>query len=113
VVLDEAAAGDPVAAAGRLALLEGMPLVEITEEVADLAASLIARVPLPATAGADAAHIAAAAYHGLDFLLTWNCSHIANARIRPRIERLCREDGYSPPILCTPDELLGEELEDE
>jgi hypothetical protein len=77
-------------------------------EVADLAAALIEGVPLPPKAGADAANIAVAAYHGVDFLLTWNSTHIANAELRPRVERVCRQRGYSPPILCTPDELMGE-----
>ena len=108
VVLDEAAAGDPQAAGRRMKLLEGVPLLDLTPEVADLAAALITRLPLPQRAGADAAHIAVAARHGVNFLLTWNCAHIANAELRPRIERICREQGYSVPVLCTPDELMGE-----
>jgi predicted nucleic acid-binding protein len=108
VVLDEAAAGDPEAARRRLKLLSDVPLLEITPEVADLAATLIRRLPLPQRAGADAVHIAVAAHHNINFLLTWNCAHIANAVLRPRIERLCREQGYPVPVLCTPDELMGE-----
>lgn len=65
------------------------------------------RVPLPTTAGADAAHIATAAYHRIDFLMTWNSTHIANAELRPRVEQVCRENGYPAPVLCTPDELMG------
>jgi hypothetical protein len=83
-------------------------LLEINSEIADLAAALIMGLPLPQRAGADAAHIAVAAYHKVDFLLTWNCAHIANAELRPRIEQICREQGYSVPVLCTPDELMGE-----
>jgi hypothetical protein len=107
VVLDESAAGDPQMASKRLEILKNVPLLEITPEVAELAATLITRLPLPPRAGADAAHIAVAAYHGMGFLLTWNCSHIANAALRPRIERICREQGYSAPVLCTPEELAG------
>lgn len=107
VVLDEAAAGDVNAAARRLAVVAGLPLLEFTPAVAGLAATLIANVPIPEHAGADAAHIAIAACHGVEFLLTWNCAHIANARLRPRIERICREQGYPVPVLCTPDELTG------
>ena len=107
VVLDEAAAGNPEAATRRAELLAELPLLDITAEVAELAAALIERVPLPARAGADAAHIAIAAYHGIDFLLTWNSAHIANAEMRPRIERVCRESGFPAPVLCTPDELMG------
>ena len=107
VVLDEILAGDPDAAERRAALTEGIPVLDITPAVADLAAALIQRVPLPITAGADAAHIATAAYHGMDFLLTWNSTHIANAELRPRVERVCRENGHPAPVLCTPDELMG------
>jgi hypothetical protein len=107
VVLDESAAGDPKMASKRMEILRDVPLLEITPEIAELAAALIARLPLPARAGADAAHIATAAYHDMDFLLTWNCSHIANAALRPRIEKICREQGYTAPVLCTPEELLG------
>ncbi|MDX2000478.1 MAG: DNA-binding protein [Thermoanaerobaculia bacterium] len=113
VVLDEAAAGDPEAAARRLALVAKLPLLGINPEVARFAAALLARVPLPPKAGADAVHIAAAAYHRMDFLLTWNCSHIANARLRPRIEGICRDLGASAPVLCTPEELASEEDDDE
>ncbi|HAM59572.1 MAG TPA: DNA-binding protein [Candidatus Rokubacteria bacterium] len=109
VVLDEVRAGDPEAAERRVALLAGLPVLDITPEVAEVAAALIARVPLPPRAGADAAHIAVAAYHGIDFLLTWNSAHIANAELRPRVEQVCRESGYRPPGLCTPDELMGED----
>jgi hypothetical protein len=107
VVLDESAAGDPQMASKRMEILRDVPLLEITPGVAELAAALIVQLPLPPCAGADAAHIATAAYHGMNFLLTWNCSHIANAALRPRIEKICREQGYTAPVLCTPEELLG------
>lgn len=107
VVLDEAAAGDPQMASRRMEILKDVPLLEVTPEVAELAATLITRLPLPQRAGADAVHIAVAAYHDVSFLLTWNCTHIANASLRPRIEKICREQGYSAPVLCTPEELAG------
>jgi hypothetical protein len=109
VVLDESAAGDPQMASKRIELLTDVPLLEITPQVAELAEKLIMRLPLPPRAGADALHIAVAAYYGMDFLLTWNCSHIANAVLRPKIERICKEHGYSAPVLCTPEELIGGE----
>ena len=108
VVLDEAAAGDPDAAMRRAGLLADLPLLDIAPEAAELAVSLSERVPLPPRAAADAAHIAIAAYHRIDFLLTWNSAHIANAELRPRIEDICRQRGFRPPVLCTPDELMGE-----
>ena len=88
--------------------MAGVPILDMPPEVAELAAGLIEGVPLPPRAGADAAHIAVAAYHGVDFLSTWNSAHIANAELRPRVEQVCRSWGYSPPILCTPDELMGD-----
>ncbi len=107
LVLDEAAAGDLDAAQRRGAILETLPLLDITDEVTSLAAALVRGVPLPPRAGADALHIAVAACHGMDFLLTWNCAHIANAELRPLVERVCRERGYVAPVLCTPDEFMG------
>ena len=107
VVLDEILAGDRDAADRRAALVAAIPVLDIVPEVANLAAALFQGVPLPITAGADAAHIAAAAYHRIDFLMTWNSTHIANAELRPRVERVCRESGHPAPILCTPDELMG------
>ena len=94
------------AARRRLAFIEGLPLLDVTTEAAELAATLIERVPLPPHAAADAAHIAVATVHAVDFLVTWNVAHIANAALRRRVEDVCRAQGYSTPILCTPDELM-------
>ena len=93
---------------GVAAFLNGLPVLDIVPEVAELAAALVERVPLPPRASADATHIALAAYHGMDFLITWNAAHIANAELRQRVEEICRDNGYPPPVLCTPDELLGD-----
>ena len=109
LVLDEARAGDPEAAARRAQLLANLPLVDITPAAVGLARRLIEAVALPQQAAADALHVATAARHGMDYLLTWNAAHIANAEYRPRVERTCRAHGYEPPVLCTPDELMGEE----
>lgn len=54
----------------------------------------------------DALHMALAAVHGMDSLLSWNCTHIANATIRRAIEKQCRASGYEPPVICTPQELI-------
>lgn len=110
LVLRECGGGDPTAAAARLAALDGIPLLEQPSEVAALSDALIERVPLPERAAADAVHIATAAVNGMDYLLTWNCTHIANAALRSRIEAVCRDAGHEPPVICTPAELLsGEE----
>ena len=107
-VLDEAAAGDGDAAASRLAALAEAAILEVTEDAILLAEKLIAGGGLPPQARVDALHVAMAAVHGLDYLLTWNCKHIANATLRGKIEELCREAGFEPPIICTPLELPRE-----
>jgi hypothetical protein len=89
--------------------LATVPVLDMPDGVADLAAALIKGVPIPPKAAADAAHIGVAAYHRIDFLMTWNLAHIANAELRRRIEAVCVTSGYAAPILCTPDELMGEE----
>lgn len=112
LVVQECQAGDSQAAADRLAVLAEIPLLEQTPDVADLAEALVQRVPLPAKAAADALHIAVAAVNGMDYLLTWNCTHIANVTLRSRIEAVCRAAGFEPPLICTPEELPVEESDD-
>lgn len=107
-VLDEAAAGDSDAAADRLSALAEAAILEVTDEAIALAEQLIAGGGLPVQARVDALHVATAAVHGMDFLLTWNCTHIANATLRGKIEELCRAAGFEPPIICTPLELPKE-----
>jgi hypothetical protein len=107
LVVDEASAGDPDAAARRLAMIDGLPLLEPSEGTEELVAALIQSLALPPRAAADAAHIALAVGNGMDFLLTWNCTHIANAIYRPTIESTCRAYGYQMPVICTPEELIG------
>lgn len=112
LLLAECAAGDASAAEARLAALAGLTLLEQGVEVAALASALLRLVPLPERALADATHIATAAVHGADLLVTWNCRHIANPVLRPRVEAVCRAAGYEPPAICTPGELLWEESGD-
>jgi hypothetical protein len=108
LVMQECNAGDPDAAADRRKALADIPILETTDAAEALAATLMLQVRLPDKALADALHIAIAAVNGIEFLLTWNCKHIANAVLRPRIEAVCRKAGYEPPVICTPQELLGE-----
>ena len=108
LVVREASAGDEDAAKKRLNVIEQIPLLELNEEALTLAYSLVEDGPLPAKASEDSLHIAVATVHGMDFLLTWNCKHIANAEMRNLITEVCRSQGYEPPITCTPEELLGE-----
>jgi hypothetical protein len=107
----ECQAGDARAAADRLAVLTGVPLLEQTETVTALADALVRGIPLPPRASADALHIATAAVHGMHYLLTWNCTHLANATLRPRIEAVCRAAGCEAPLICTPQELPPPEEE--
>ena len=113
LVVNESRAGDPVAAKDRLAVLESVTLLEATHEAANLAQKLIESGTIPAKAVEDAGHIAIAVTNGVEYLVTWNCRHIANATRRADIERVCREAGYEPTIICTPDELMEEEYEDD
>lgn len=108
-VLTEAQRGDTAAAGRRLEASSGIAVLSGAEEAEALAAALLAKAAMPPKAVVDAAHVALAAVHGLDFLLTWNCTHIANAAMRPRIEAICRDHGFRPPVICTPDELLPQE----
>lgn len=106
IVTQEANGGDPEAAKRRVAVINGLPELNVSEEAELLAARLILGTALPDNAKTDALHIAVATVHGIDFLLTWNCKHIANAAMRPKIESICRAAGYEPPVICTPLELM-------
>lgn len=107
-VLDEASAGDREAAARRLVALRDAVLLDTTPSAVALANELIRVGDLPQSAIVDAFHIAIAAVHGMDYLLSWNCKHIANAAMRSRIEATCRSQGLEPPTICTPIELAME-----
>jgi hypothetical protein len=108
LVILEASRGHEEAAQKRLALLDGIELLRITEEVTQLAQALVEGRAIPEVAAADAVHVAVAAVNGIHYLLTWNCKHIANAERFEAIQAVCLDTGYQPPILCTPDELPGE-----
>ncbi len=106
LVLREAGDGDPQAAQERLDVLATMTLLEIPENAVTLAEELVRAGALPAKAENDALHIAIAATHGVPYLLTWNCRHMANAAIRGQIETICARKGYKAPAICTPEELM-------
>lgn len=108
LVVAEAQVGDPQAAAARLAVLEPMTLLAETAESRSLAQRLLAAGGLPTKAASDALHIGVAAVHGMDYLVTWNCKHIANARMLRFVGETCRSAGFEPPVICTPKELAEE-----
>lgn len=108
-VIDEASDGDPDLAQARLRALEGFPLLELAPAVDAIAEEIMDRSILPAKAQLDALHIALVAYHRIDYLLTWNCKHIANARILPKIHEVLNDLGCWIPIICTPEEMLDDD----
>jgi hypothetical protein len=113
VTLNEAAAGDPTAAADRLTLLDGLPLVDVGADAQELAGCLIAAHTMPQKAAADALHVAAAALADVKYFLTLNCKHIANAHELPRIYKILRDEGHDQLLICTPSEFLGGDSDDD
>jgi hypothetical protein len=107
LVFEEASAGDSDAARKRIEVLRSVARLDVTDQASLLGKRLVVGIPLPTKARADALHIAIAAINGMDYLLTWNCAHIANAALRPRIEEICRAAGCEPPVICMPQELFG------
>jgi predicted nucleic acid-binding protein len=107
LVIEECKRGDASAAALRLGALGDLASLEIVEEALLLAAALITDGALPDNAQDDAAHIALAAVHGMDYLLTWNCRHIDNAEAKPLVRSICVARGHTCPEICTPEELMG------
>jgi len=89
-------------------VIREFPLLDITPDAGLLASEILASDIIPRKAATDAAHIAIAAVHDLDFLMTWNCVHIVNAIIAKQVANICRWSGFQCPAICTPEELLGE-----
>lgn len=112
-VVDEAADGDPTLAAERLRFLQEVSLLRVSDAAHRLKRELLRRTQIPAKAENDALHITVATVHGIEILATWNCKHIANGLIFPLVYDVCRAEGYEPPLICTPYELLGESDDDE
>jgi hypothetical protein len=110
--LREAARGDAEQARLRLTALSGLPTIAISPEVDRLAAEFLATGALPAAARSDAIHLAAATVTGLDYLLTWNCRHLANAQILRRLSKEAQARGWRLPTVCTPVELMGDSLDE-
>jgi predicted nucleic acid-binding protein len=108
LVVAEAGKGDSQAAKRRIEVIRNLPVLEIDDEVIRLGEEILNDGAIPRKAAADAAHVAIAARHGIDYLLTWNCRHIANARIVRRLDRVIRDLGYLAPTICTPTELFGD-----
>jgi predicted nucleic acid-binding protein len=111
LVLLECSKGDAVAAQRRLDAIQGIPRLEIGDTVRTVAHDLVSRGFVPAKVAEDALHIAIAAAHGIDFILTWNFKHIANPILQERIAECLAQWNLVIPFICTPEELSGEDNE--
>lgn len=107
IVIDEVQMGEPSFAKNRLEVVGSLPRLLVTDQATTLARSILSEGFLPQKAFPDALHIAIATVHQIEYLLTWNCKHIANVEVLPRIANLCEDLGLTLPIICTPEELLG------
>jgi hypothetical protein len=107
VVIDEASAGDPEEARKRIEIIDMFPVLEVTEQAELLARAILGSEAMPLRAVRDAAHIAVAAIHDVDYLLTWNCTHLANGQVIRRVSVVCNREGFHMPTICTPEELMG------
>ncbi len=105
-VIEEASRGDPAAAAERLNALSGIPLLPVDAATGDLAERLASALALPSRARLDAAHLAITSVHGVSFLLTWNCKHLANGVLADKIDRTCADAGFKAPRILTPELLM-------
>jgi predicted nucleic acid-binding protein len=107
LVMEEAAAGNPVVAQRRLEILADITILPQTPSVEVLAEDLIGEGVLPSKAAADAVHLALATVYGCEYLLTWNCRHLANAEIQRAARVIAGRHGFDLPTICTPEELMG------
>jgi len=96
-------------AARRIALLDFVPLLDLSPEVLAISRQLVDREIIPMKAADDAVHIAVASVHEIDYLLTWNCKHIANPHNQRRISDCLSDHGYRSSVICTPEELIGDD----
>jgi predicted nucleic acid-binding protein len=108
LVINECSDGDISAAQQRLQCIEKYAVLTLKPEVPALARELVDSGVIPSKCPEDAIHIALATLHGIDYLLTWNCKHIANAQLRTSLEKIVSNHGYILPVICTPEELMGE-----
>jgi predicted nucleic acid-binding protein len=106
IVLEEVERGDTDAAQLRREMIAGLPVLEIVPEVGRLAEAYFEATVIPEKARADSYHLALAAWHGMEYLLSWNCTHIVSGRVRRQIEEINAKHGIRTPVMCTPEELM-------
>jgi hypothetical protein len=105
-VVDEISKGNNEAAKKRLEATSKFLILEATPKVSSLASVYFKALQIPEKARFDAIHMAMATIHGMDYLVSWNCMHIASGRVRNIIDRINSEHEYSTPTICTPEELM-------
>lgn len=105
-VIEEASRGDQEAAQKRMAALMGFTILKVNDEVRNLAERYFEAIDLPGKARIDAFHLAIAVWHGTDYLLSWNCKHIASARVRKILAEINETLSIHTPVICTPEELM-------
>jgi predicted nucleic acid-binding protein len=105
-VIEEASRGDQDAAQRRMAAITGFAVLEVNEEVRELAQKYFQAINLPDKAKLDAFHLATAVWYGMDYLLSWNCKHIASGRVRKILVEINDGLGIRTPVICTPEELM-------
>ena len=106
IVVEEAGLGDIEAAKKRLAVLKDFSHLELTEKVEKMSQIYMEKLKITKKSARDAIHIAIASVHNVDYLVTWNCAHIANAEIIKKLMKINNSFGIHTPIICTPEELL-------
>lgn len=109
LVVQEAGGGDAGAASARIEAIAGLPVLQIDTTAEQLAKDLVDVGPIPEEKAEDALHIAVAARDGMDYLLTWNFTHIHNAKMELAIRRIVERHGFQCPVFCSIEELMGEE----
>ena len=105
-VINEISLGDPVASKSRIKIASDFPLLEMKPGIASLADQYFRAIRIPEKAKSDAFHLAIAAWHGLDYMVSWNCTHIASGRVRAIVEQINAKNNFATPTICTPEELM-------
>jgi predicted nucleic acid-binding protein len=106
MVVEEASLGDPEAAQRRLEALKGFAHLELNAQVEDLARVYMEKLEIPEKSFRDAVHLAVCSVHNIDYLVTWNCTHLANAEVMKKLMAINRTSGIHTPVVCTPEELM-------
>lgn len=109
-VLDEITNGDQGIASKRLKMMDKIELLDLPDEIRELVGTYMRKLSIPASAATDTLHIACAVFHKMDYMLTWNCKHLANASVRRQLHAINQSLGLFTPDLCTPEELLVKEV---